>query len=193
MAERRASGLPAPHQAADALIAGAYLAGNQHAAGSTRACGGVRRVGRQGCGQPRPAQGEGRLGCLERAFPRRRADRSARARRDGRARSARQKGDLRLVARRAGRAGGRPESAARESGPWREKRGGLAHAARRSRQARIADAGAGHRRRRAGLKRRWRRCGPTRLSNAARCTSIAISSPVRPSRCIRKSRTTKKL
>ena len=39
-------------------------------------------------------------------------------------------------------------------------------------------------------KRRWRRCGPTWLSNAAPCTSIAISSPTRPSACTRKSRTT---
>ena len=30
-------------------------------------------------------------------------------------------------------------------------------------------------------KRRWRRCGPTWLSSAAQCTSIAISSPMRPS------------
>jgi transposase-like protein len=39
-------------------------------------------------------------------------------------------------------------------------------------------------------KRRWRRCGPTWLSSAAPCTSIAISSPMRPSACTRKSRTT---
>ena len=39
-------------------------------------------------------------------------------------------------------------------------------------------------------KRRWRRCGPTWLSNAAPCTSIAISSPMRPSACTRKSRMT---
>src|ERR1700689_4020438 len=39
-------------------------------------------------------------------------------------------------------------------------------------------------------KRRWRRYGPTWLSNAAPCTSIAISSPTRPSACTRKSRTT---
>ena len=39
-------------------------------------------------------------------------------------------------------------------------------------------------------KRRWRRCGPTWLSNAAPCTSIAISSPMPLSACTRKSRTT---
>jgi putative transposase len=39
-------------------------------------------------------------------------------------------------------------------------------------------------------KRRWRRCGQTRRSNAARCTSTAISSPMRPSGCMRKSPTT---
>src|SRR5208337_3328006 len=39
-------------------------------------------------------------------------------------------------------------------------------------------------------KRRWRRSGPTWRSSGARCTSIAISSPVRPSGCTRKSPTT---
>ena len=39
-------------------------------------------------------------------------------------------------------------------------------------------------------KRRWRRCGPTWLSNAAPCTSTAISSPTPLSACTRKSRMT---
>ena len=41
-----------------------------------------------------------------------------------------------------------------------------------------------------GLEKAVAGCGPTWLSNAAPCTSIAISSPTRPSACTRKSRTT---
>src|SRR5271166_3848608 len=70
-------------------------------------------------------------------------------RRHGRARSARPEGDRGLAARRARRAGGRPEGAAGDQVHGRGKRGGLARAARRSRPARIAEAGAGRRRRRA--------------------------------------------
>ncbi len=40
-------------------------------------------------------------------------------------------------------------------------------------------------------KRRWRRSGPTWRTSVARCTSIAISSPMRPSGCTRKSPTTR--
>ena len=106
---------------------------------------------------------------------------------------ARQKGDLDLVARGAWRARRRSEDAARDQEHGRGRRGGLeACAARRSGPARIANAGAGRHRRpqHRASKRRWRRCGPTWLSNAAPCTSIAISSPTRPSACTRKSRTT---
>ena len=39
-------------------------------------------------------------------------------------------------------------------------------------------------------KRRWRRCGPTWLSNAAPCTSTATSSAMPLSACTRKSRMT---
>ena len=109
--EWRSAALPAyqrRNRAADALIAGAYLAGT-NPSGAARAWGGVRRAGRQGCGQPDLAQGEGRLGRLERAFARRGAGRPADPRRDGRTRSARQTGDLGVVARRARRAGGRPK------------------------------------------------------------------------------------
>ena len=70
------------------------------------------------------------------------------------------------------------------------RRGGLARAARRSRPAWIADAGAGRRRRRAGSRRALAALAPTWLSSAAPCTSIAISSPMRPSACTRKSRMT---
>ena len=101
------------------------------------------------------------------------------------------KGDLDLVARGAWRARRRPEDAARDQEHGRGRRGGLACAARRSRPARIAErrSWSSSTARRAS-KRRWRRCGPTWLSNAAPCTSIAISSPTRPSACTRKSRTT---
>jgi hypothetical protein len=64
-------------------------------------------------------------------------------------RSAGQEGDLGLAARRARRVGGRPEGAVGDQVHGRGKRGGLAHAARRSHPARIAEAGAGRRRRRA--------------------------------------------
>ena len=85
---------------------------DQYPPRATRVERGVCRAGRQGRGQPRLAQDEERLGRLECALARRRADRAADPRRDGRARSARQKSDLDLAARRARRAGRRPESAA---------------------------------------------------------------------------------
>ena len=84
-------------RAADALIAGAYLAGT-----NTRR---VRRalnavfagpVGKDVVSRVW-AQDEGRLGRLECAFARRRADRAADPRRHSRACPARQKGDLDLV------------------------------------------------------------------------------------------------
>src|ERR1700728_1713332 len=101
-------------RAADALIAGAYLAGAYLAGTNTRRVRGAlnARAGRQGRGQPRLAQAEGRLGRLECAFARRRADRAADPRRHSRACPTRQKGDLDLVARGARRAGRRPEDAA---------------------------------------------------------------------------------
>ena len=56
-------------------------------------------------------------------------------------------------ARGARRARRRPEDAARDQEHGRERRGGLACAARRSRPARIANAGAGRHRRRAGPRK----------------------------------------
>ena len=61
--------------------------------------------------------------------------------------------DLDLVARGAWRARRRPEDAARDQEHGRGRRGGLACAARRSRPARIANAGAGRHRRRAGPRK----------------------------------------
>src|SRR5271166_2612812 len=149
MAERFASRLSAPHPGRRRLDRRGLSFGNQHPPGAAAACRGVRWAGRQGRGQPDLAQGEGRLGCLEWALARRGADRPVDPRRHGRARSARPEGDLGLAARRARRAGGRPEGAAGDQVDGRGKRGGLARAARRSRPARIAEAGAGRRRRRA--------------------------------------------
>lgn len=59
---------------ADALIAGAYLAGTNTRRVRRGARGFVRRRRGEGHGQPSLAQGEGRLGCLERALPEGRAD-----------------------------------------------------------------------------------------------------------------------
>ena len=65
------------------------------------------------------------------------------------ARAARQKGDVDLAAGGARRARRRPEGAAGDQEHGRRERGGLARFARRSRHARLANAGARH--------RRWRR------------------------------------
>src|SRR5208337_601559 len=153
MAERFAARLSAPHPGRRRLDRRGLSFGNQHPPGAAGACRGVRWAGRQGRGQPDLAQGEGRLGCLEWALARRGADRPVDPRRHGRARSARPEGDLGLAARRARRAGGRPEGAAGDQVDGRGKRGGLARAARRSRQARIANARAGRRRRRSGPRK----------------------------------------
>ena len=90
--------------AADALIAEHLSRRHQHAPGAPRARGAVRRRGRQGHGEPGLAQGEERLGRLERPLAGRRADRAADPRRHGGARAARPQGDLDLAARRDRRA-----------------------------------------------------------------------------------------
>ena len=59
---------------ADAPIAGAYLAGTNTRRVRRGARGFVRWRRGEGHGQPSLAQGEGRLGCLERALPEGRAD-----------------------------------------------------------------------------------------------------------------------
>ena len=109
MAERFAARLPAPHPGRRRLDRrGLSRRGlsrrDQHPPRARRVERGVCRAGRQGRGQPRLAQDEGRLGRLECAFARRRADRAADPRRHSRACPARQKGDLDLVARGAWRA-----------------------------------------------------------------------------------------
>src|SRR6202044_1747206 len=153
MAERFAARLPAPHPGRRRLDRRGLSRRDQPPPRATRVGRGVCRAGRQGRGQPRLAQDEGRLGRLECAFARRRADRAADPRRHSRACPARQKGDLDLVARGAWRARRRSEDAARDQEHGRGRRGGLACAARRSRPAWIANAGAGRHRRRAGPRK----------------------------------------
>ena len=125
MAKRFAARLPAPHPGGRRLDRRGLSRGDQHPPRAPRVERGVCRSGRQGRGQPRLAQDEGRLGRLECALARRRADRATDPRRDGRARPARQKGDLDLVARRARRARRRPENAACDQEHGRRERGGL--------------------------------------------------------------------
>jgi transposase-like protein len=84
---------------------------HQHAAGAPRACRPVRRHGRQGHGEPDLAQGEERLGRVERPLAGRRADRAAHSRRHRGASAARPQSDLHLAAGRPRRARGRPEGA----------------------------------------------------------------------------------
>ena len=130
---------------------------HQHAPRPACACRAVRRRGRQGHGEPDLAQGEGRLGRLERPFARRRADRAADPRRHGRARAARPQGDLDLAAGRHRRARRRAEGAARGQEHGRRKRRGLARGARRSDPARPAAARVPHRRRRGRARQGDRR------------------------------------
>src|SRR6266516_3162455 len=143
-----------------------YLPGrHQYTPGAPRARGPIRRRGRQGHGQPGVAQGEERLGHVERPLTRRRTDRAADSRRHGGARSARPQSDLHLAARRHRRARGRPEGPAGDQEHGRRECRGLAHRPRRSHHARPQTARVPPRRRRAGARegdcRRLGRCaGP---------------------------------
>ena len=190
MAERFAARLPAPTWAADALIAGAYLAGTN-----------TRRVRRA-----LNAVFAGPVGkdVVSRVWRKTKGDwdawngrsladeRIVRLILDGTvARSpARQKGDLDLLLRGARRARRRPEDAARDQEHGRE--GEAAWRALLDDQlARIANAGAGRHRRRAGFEKAVAALWPDMA--VQRCTvhkSRVISSPTRPSACTRKSRTT---
>ena len=124
--------------AADALIAGTYLAGTN-----------TRRVRRALAALFGGAVGKDTVSRVWRkvktdwdAWNARslagRADRAADPRRHGRARAARPQGDLDLAARRARRAARRPEGAARDQEHGRRERRGLARAPRRSHRARSA-------------------------------------------------------
>src|ERR1700730_16276547 len=66
--EQGAAGLPAAHETSRSSDRGCLSFRDQHAPRASRAFGGFQRRGGQGCGQPHLAQGEGRLGCLERAL-----------------------------------------------------------------------------------------------------------------------------
>src|SRR5512132_3341839 len=122
---------------------------HQYPAGAPGVGGAVQGGDRQGHGQPHLAEGEDGLGSLVEAPARRGRHRPADPRRHRRARPARQKGDVDLIAGCPRRPSRRAEGAARrEEHGWRE-RGRLAGAARRSRRPRAEDARApDHRRRR---------------------------------------------
>ena len=136
-------------KSADALIAGAYLAGT-----NTRR---VRRAPKSAFAGAVSKDVVSRTfdwGRLERAFARGRADHPPHSRWHGRARAARQEGHLDLASRRAWRETGRAESPARDQEHERRERGRLAGAARRSYPTRIEDAETRHRRWRAGSRTR---------------------------------------
>ena len=93
-----------------------------------------------------------------------------------------------LAPRRPWRTRGRPEGAARDQEHGRREHRGLAHRARRSHQARLATARVPHRRRRAGARqghrrRLGRRAGPALHGSQASATC----SRMRPSACTRRS------
>src|SRR4030081_1401735 len=158
--------------AADALIASTYPAGTNTrrvrralaalfggAVGKDTV---LRGAGGHGHGEPGVAEGEGRLGGLDRPLARRGADRAADPRRDRGAGPARPQGHFNIIACRHRRARGWPESiaGAQEHG-WRDHRG-LACCSRRPgrsrptspclpHRGRCAGAGKGNRR---GLGRR---------------------------------------
>src|SRR5450830_1044437 len=136
MEEQGATGLSAPHTCGRCADRQQLPCRRQYASGSPRACGPVWRRGGQGYGEPGLAEGEERLGRLERPLAGRGADRAAHSRRHRGARAARSQGDLHLAARCPRRARGRPEGAARDQEHGRREHRGLAHCPRRSHQAR---------------------------------------------------------
>src|SRR5215212_7114174 len=99
-------------RAADALIASTYLSGTNTRRVRRALAALFRGRGVQGHREPGLAQGEERLGRLERPLSGTGAHRAPDPRRDRGPGPSRPKGDLDLSARRPGRAGGRPEGAA---------------------------------------------------------------------------------
>src|SRR3981081_1988578 len=133
------AGLSAPH-AGRRRADREHLSGwHQHAPGAPCARRPVWRGGGQGHGEPDLAQGEERLGRVERPLVGRRADRAAHSRRHRGARAARPQSDLHLAPRRHRRTRGRPKGGARDQEHgWRKHRG-LAYRPPRSHKARLAE------------------------------------------------------
>jgi putative transposase len=127
MEEQGAAGLSAPHPRRRCADCFDLSFRNQHAPGPPGAGSPVRRHHRKGYGQPGLAQGERRLGHLERTFTCRRADHPVDPRWNDGARPARQEIDIDILAHRARHQTGRPKDGRRE-------RSRLADASRRSHQ-----------------------------------------------------------
>ena len=130
---------------------------DQHAAGEAGALRPVRGRGEQGRGQPGLAQGEGRLGSVVRAQPRRRGHRPADPRRHRDQDADRPEGHDHLGARGHRRAPGRAEDPACHQQHGRREQGGLAGVPRRSRCPRPEGARVRHRRWRPRPRGRARR------------------------------------
>ena len=184
--QRRDPGPPTP------LIAGAYLAGTNTRRVRRALNAVLAEAGRQGRGQPRLAQDEGRLGRLECAFARRRADRAADPRRHSRARPGSTKGDLGICSWGAlgVRADGRRCCSRSRAWAGKARRPGVRCSTISS--ARIANAGAGRHRRRAGPRKGGGGAVARRLG-CQRCTvhkhrNLLAHAPERA--CTGKSRTT---
>src|SRR5207237_6400562 len=79
--EQDTAGLPAPHAGCRRADCKYVPRRHQHAPGASSTRGGVRRYGGQGHGEPGMAEGEGRLGGLERPLARRGAKRATEPRR----------------------------------------------------------------------------------------------------------------
>ena len=154
MEEPVVAGVLAPHPGRGGADRLGLSVRNEHAAGPARFGGGLCQGGRQGHRQPDVAEGERRLGRLERPVVGGGADRPSDPRRDSGPRQARQEGDLDFPSCRARRQDIRSEGAIGREKHGRRKRGGLAGAARRSRQAGPEDPGPGDRGRRIRPRRR---------------------------------------
>ena len=149
-------------KSADALITGAYLAGN-----NTRRVQLAAKSAFAGAVSKDVVSRTFDWGGLERAFGRCRADHPPHSRWHGRARATRQAGHLDLASRHAQRETGRAESPTGDQEHERRERGRLAGAARRSYPTRIEDAESRHRRWRAGARERASRA-------VVRCAGSAV-------------------
>ena len=188
MAEHDHPRLPAADETGRCLDRGGVSFRDQHAPGSPRAGGAVRRRGGEGHGQPGLAQNQRRLGRLERALACRRTHHPVDPRRHGGARASRQKGDVDLSVGRAWSCARTARRCCWRSRTWagRAKRlGGLcsttwsrAACGRRNSSSSMAEPAS---------TRRSPRFGRTRRSSAALSISIATCSPMRRIGCMRRS------